>query len=589
MKSLHKLFTSTLFIITFGFAATLHVATTGSDETGNGSEINPFATIQKGIDESSEGDTVLVAAGTYEGYFVAVNINHRYILSSSGRDSTIILNTNDFMGSGAQDADSIFIDGFTFDDGQWGVGAFDCTNIYISNIRITNIEQETGGPSGAVYSDWGTVFVDNIVIDNCISTAGAIIWGVTEITNMTLVNSFQGGDYFVFVADGSISNSIVWNNRALYDNETVVYLETNMFTFSNLEGYGGSNPLFCDPENGDYSLAANSPAIGAGENGADMGAFGVGCAAISLAPVIEDIANQQTNEDEPLTVNVSASSQMGSALTYVVESDTSAMPVYMDGSSVAIGLQVNWNGVGTVTVTVTDEEGLSDTTSFQVTVMPVNDSPQQFTVLHPTLSDTFSTHVDNDTAIPFRWQESHDVDSDVTYRLTIELEFFGNTYTDVHENITDTTISISSHSLDPLLNVTSQDEAVFTYYVYASDEENEVPSDSGQFVLSSSSLSTINKDILPETFALHQNYPNPFNPITSIRYDLAEDGMVNITIYDMMGRIVKTLVNSSQTAGYKSMVWDTVDDRGHSVSAGLYIYSITAGNYRANKKMILLK
>ena len=65
--------------------------------------------------------------------------------------------------------------------------------------------------------------------------------------------------------------------------------------------------------------------------------------------------------------------------------------------------------------------------------------------------------------------------------------------------------------------------------------------------------------------------------------------MVNITVYDMMGRIVKTLVNSSQTAGYKSIVWDTVDDRGHTVSAGLYIYSITAGNYRANKKMILLK
>ena len=140
-----------------------------------------------------------------------------------------------------------------------------------------------------------------------------------------------------------------------------------------------------------------------------------------------------------------------------------------------------------------------------------------------------------------------------------------------------------------MLNVTSQDEAVFTYYVHASDEENEVPSDSGHFVLSNSSLSIINKVILPETFALHQNYPNPFNPITSIRYDLPEDGLVNITVYDMMGRIVKTLVNSSQTAGYKSIVWDTVDDRGHSVSAGLYIYSITAGNYRANKKMILLK
>ena len=64
---------------------------------------------------------------------------------------------------------------------------------------------------------------------------------------------------------------------------------------------------------------------------------------------------------------------------------------------------------------------------------------------------------------------------------------------------------------------------------------------------------------------------------------------MNITVYDMMGRIVKTLVNRSQTAGYRSIVWDTMDNSGHSVSAGLYIYSIAAGNYRANKKMILLK
>jgi hypothetical protein len=196
------------------------------------------------------------------------------------------------------------------------------------------------------------------------------------------------------------------------------------------EGIGNidANPLFCNPESGDYTLAENSPCVGTGENGSNIGAFGIGCEAINLAPVIEDIEDQQTNEDEPLMVDVSATSQMGLELSHFAESDTSAMPVYMDGSMVAIGLEVNWNGLGTVTVTVTDEEGLSDTTSFQVTVTPVNDSPQQFTVLHPTLADTFSTHIDNDTAIPFRWQESHDVDSDVTYKLTIELEFFGNTY-----------------------------------------------------------------------------------------------------------------------------------------------------------------
>ena len=59
----------------------------------------------------------------------------------------------------------------------------------------------------------------------------------------------------------------------------------------------------------------------------------------------------------------------------------------------------------------------------------------------------------------------------------------------------------------------------------------------------------------PTIFYLFQNYPNPFNPITSLRYDLPENGLVNITIYDIMGRIVKRLVNSPQTAGYKSIKW----------------------------------
>ena len=93
----------------------------------------------------------------------------------------------------------------------------------------------------------------------------------------------------------------------------------------------------------------------------------------------------------------------------------------------------------------------------------------------------------------------------------------------------------------------------------------------------------------PLNFSLHQNYPNPFNPVTSLRYDLPEYGLVNITIYDMMGRIVKTLVNSSQTAGYKSIKWNATNDRNEPVSSGLYLYSIQAGEFRQTKKMVLLK
>jgi arabinogalactan endo-1,4-beta-galactosidase len=94
-----------------------------------------------------------------------------------------------------------------------------------------------------------------------------------------------------------------------------------------------------------------------------------------------------------------------------------------------------------------------------------------------------------------------------------------------------------------------------------------------------------------ENFSLNNiyNYPNPFNPITTLEYDLPEDAVVNITIYDMMGRVVNTLLNGSQTAGYKSIQWDATNNLGDPVSAGLYIYTIQAGEFRQTKKMILLK
>jgi len=94
-----------------------------------------------------------------------------------------------------------------------------------------------------------------------------------------------------------------------------------------------------------------------------------------------------------------------------------------------------------------------------------------------------------------------------------------------------------------------------------------------------------------ENFSLNNiyNYPNPFNPITTLEYDLPEDAVVNITIYDMMGRVVNTLVNGSQTAGYKSIQWDATNNLGDPVSAGLYIYTIQVGEFRQTKKMVLLK
>ena len=95
--------------------------------------------------------------------------------------------------------------------------------------------------------------------------------------------------------------------------------------------------------------------------------------------------------------------------------------------------------------------------------------------------------------------------------------------------------------------------------------------------------------IFPDRLMMHNAYPNPFNPVTSIRYDLLQNTMANITIYDMMGRVVKTLVNGTQTAGFKTIQWNATNDRNESVSAGLYLYTIQAGDFRQTKKMVLLK
>ena len=94
---------------------------------------------------------------------------------------------------------------------------------------------------------------------------------------------------------------------------------------------------------------------------------------------------------------------------------------------------------------------------------------------------------------------------------------------------------------------------------------------------------------LPLTFELHQNYPNPFNPVTTLRYDLPEESFVNIRIYDITGRIVKNLVRENKKAGYHYARWNGNNNLGESVSAGMYIYIIQAGQFYSMKKMILLK
>lgn len=93
----------------------------------------------------------------------------------------------------------------------------------------------------------------------------------------------------------------------------------------------------------------------------------------------------------------------------------------------------------------------------------------------------------------------------------------------------------------------------------------------------------------PEAFALLNNYPNPFNPETTIKYHLPEAAQVKLEVYNMVGQVVRTLVNNQQNAGRYVVQWDAANDNGQNLASGIYLYRIQAGDFHEVKKMLLLK
>jgi hypothetical protein len=114
-------------------------------------------------------------------------------------------------------------------------------------------------------------------------------------------------------------------------------------------------------------------------------------------------------------------------------------------------------------------------------------------------------------------------------------------------------------------------------------------SGTGQFIVNNTVTAIEDKKIIPTQFELSQNYPNPFNPTTVINYSLPNNAFVVLKIYDMLGREIKTLVNNEMNAGKYSISWKGEDNNGNKVTSGIYIYKISAGNYSAARKMVVLK
>jgi len=151
--------------------------------------------------------------------------------------------------------------------------------------------------------------------------------------------------------------------------------------------------------------------------------------------------------------------------------------------------------------------------------------------------------------------------------------------------------SISKMNVDePVTQVTGLELNSIYYWRVLSKNDNGSSNYSSTGTFKTSGATAVDdKEVIPTQFKLSQNYPNPFNPTTKITYALPQNAFVSIKIYDMLGREVKSLVNNETLAGNHSVDWNGENNLGYKVSSGTYIYRITAGNFVAVKKMVLIK
>ena len=277
-----------------------------------------YSTIQSAIDAASDGDSVLVSAGTY---LENINFNGKNIVViGEDRETTIIDggHNGSVVTFDSIEGTASALSNFTITGGN----AYDGGGIYCSssaptikdNIITGNVSETYGGGISCNYSS--PIIMNNTITSNSAIYGGGIsfdrytssvikgnningnsaeegggigcfTFSSPTITNNTIAGNSAstngGGIYCYYISSPSVTNTIIWDNTAPTDPNISVYFSDPFFNYSDIEGgwEGDGNidadPLFCDPENGDLTVQSDSPVLGAGQDGADMGAYGVGC------------------------------------------------------------------------------------------------------------------------------------------------------------------------------------------------------------------------------------------------------------------------------------------------------------------------
>jgi hypothetical protein len=220
-----------------------------------------------------------------------------------------------------------------------------------------------------------------------------------------------------------------------------------------------------------------------------------------------------------------------------------------------------------------------------------NYPPADFSLIEP--SNNYEIMIDasnvDDGSITFSWGESSDANGEL-----LSYHFISTSAEIDNQDIDTSATSFSVAYADIIEDMTDNNVTVATieWTVHVTDGIDTVEADNAPFTISIDggyAMSTYLEGSIPNKFALHQSYPNPFNGCTVLSYSLPQESDISLIIYDLQGRLVKTVAEGQRNAGRFAVSWDGTSNQGQSVSSGVYLVQLQAENYTAKRKVVYLK
>ena len=518
--------------------------------------------------------------------------------------------------------DNIILNNNSSAGGGGGVMFLRTDNVLFENSTIAN-NISTGNSGGGIFigseSGLASIVINatfnrlSIFNNHAMSGGGIFCWSAilnlyhsTIAQNTATDNDWSGGGLAShYVTEPNIKNSLFYGN--VPNSIKNGYQQTPVLVSYSLvqeqwAGDGnliGVDPLFVNIGNQDFSLQLNSPCIDAGTadidqdgvdeiteyygSAPDMGAYEIlnmGLTNFVLA----------SNFVSPLTDSMSISTYIFGEV--VAQSVTAKINDIISGEQVEIDLVENsgvWSGhwipqtesffnvdlqmnddnmftyenvasftsVGPVNVNLTGDLMVGPNTVNLFTFTLENNSPSQdISDLSVSFLPRSNACIQNMTGTAFQFDALASGELTDSYNLIVATNF----------NCTAGTLILIDAQISSGGTLYWEDNIILTMDALGVDQGG-----------------------TPTAYSLSEAYPNPFNPMTKFNYEVPNIEHVSIKIYNLNGRHIKSLVNSIQNPGYKTAQWNATNNNGQPVSAGVYLYTIQAGDFIQTKKMVLLK